>query len=152
MLSKKSFLNTLLIGHLRTQVHWPPRGISRNFRLTLLCGLTAWNYPSSLILHVAAKESKGDKSEKQEVKEEAKKEVKEEVIEAAVTKEGSSKTGENVANPAHTEKLDQAANEAESKGTLLILVTHKKNGGKSCQTNEINFLCNNVTLNILYSY
>lgn len=121
MLSKKSFLNTLLIGHLRTQVHWPPRGLSRNFRLTLLCGLTAWNDPSSLILHVAAKESKGDKSEKQEVKEEAKKEVKEEVIEAAVTKEGSSKTGENVANPAHTEKLDQAANEAESKGTLLIL-------------------------------
>lgn len=104
-------------------------------------------------MHVAAKESKGDKSEKQEVKEEAKKEVKEEVIEAAVTKEDSSKTGENVANPAHTEKLDQAANEAESKGTLLILVTHKKkNGKKSCQTNEINFLCNNVTLNILYSY
>lgn len=62
-----------------------------------------------------AKESKGDKSEKQEVKEEAKKEVKEEVIEAAVTKEDSSKTGENVANPAHTKKLDQAANEAEKR-------------------------------------
>lgn len=99
---------------------WPPRGISRNFRLTLLWGLTAWNDPTSLILHVAAKESKGDKSEKQEVKEGAKKEVKEEVIEAAVTKDGSSKTGENIANPAHTEKLDQAAKEAESKGMLLI--------------------------------
>lgn len=70
-------------------------------------------------MHVAAKESKGDKSEKQEVKEGAKKEVKEEVIEAAVTKDGSSKT-ENIANPAHTEKLDQAAKEAESKGMLLI--------------------------------
>lgn len=98
-------------------------------------------------MHVAAKESKGDKSEKQEVKEEAKKEVKEEVIEAAVTKDGSSKTGENVANPAHTEKLDQAAKEAESKAMLLI--SHGNTliyGKKSCQTHEINSFCNNVTL------
>lgn len=62
--------------------------------------------PSSLILHVAAKETvKDDNSGNQE--------IKEEVIEAAVTKDSSSKTGENVANPAHTEKLDTAAKEAE---------------------------------------
>lgn len=61
---------------------------------------------------MADKESKEDNS--------GKKEVKEEVIEAAVTKDSSAKTGENVANPAHTEKLDKAAKEAEGgKGQQL---------------------------------